>query len=51
MLSALFERVILQPSMRKAVQEEQSAVSAMGLKNDCVRCARLSHTSPGASTL
>lgn len=38
-LLALFERVILQPSMRKAVQEEQSAVQAMGLKNDCVRRA------------
>jgi glutathione S-transferase len=38
-LSALFERVILQPSVRKAVQEEQAAVQAMGLKNDCVRRA------------
>jgi glutathione S-transferase len=38
-LSALFERVILQPSMRKAVQAEQEAVRAMGLKNDCVRQA------------
>lgn len=38
-VSALFERAILQPSMRKAVQEEQGAVQAMGLKNDCVRRA------------
>lgn len=38
-LSALFERVILQPSVRKAVQEEQGAVQAMGLNNDCVRRA------------
>jgi glutathione S-transferase len=38
-LSALFERTILQPSMRKAVQQEQGAVKAMGLKNDCVRRA------------
>jgi glutathione S-transferase len=38
-LSALFERVILQPAMRQAVQAEQATVQAMGLKNDCVRRA------------
>jgi glutathione S-transferase len=38
-LSALFERVIRQPSMRKAVQQEQDAVQAMALDNQCVRCA------------
>jgi glutathione S-transferase len=38
-LSALFERVIMQPSMRKAVREEQGAVQAMGLNKDCVRRA------------
>lgn len=35
-LSRLFERVILQPAMRRAVQAEQETVRAMGLKNDCV---------------
>lgn len=38
-LSRLFERVILQPSMRKALQAEQDTVRAMGLAGDCVRRA------------
>lgn len=38
-LSRLFERVILEPSMRKALQAEQETVRSMGLKNDCVRRA------------
>jgi glutathione S-transferase len=38
-VSALFDRTILQPSMCRAVQQEQGAVQAMGLKNDCVRRA------------
>jgi glutathione S-transferase len=38
-LAALFERVILTPSMRQAVQQEQPAVQAMGLDNRCVQRA------------
>lgn len=38
-LQALFERVIVEPSVRQAVQQEQGAVQAMGLNNDCVRRA------------
>ncbi len=38
-LSALFRRTILRPSMRKAVQEEQATVQAMGLNDACVRHA------------
>jgi glutathione S-transferase len=38
-LAALFERVLVQPAVRKAVQAEQAAVQSLGLKNDCVRCA------------
>ena len=38
-LSALFERVILTPSMRQAVRDEQGVVQSMGLTNSCVRPA------------
>ena len=38
-LTALFERVILTPSMRKAVQQEQPVVQSMDLDNRCVQRA------------
>ncbi|MEP7154489.1 MAG: glutathione S-transferase family protein [Betaproteobacteria bacterium] len=36
-LKTLFERVIAQPAMRKAIQAEQGFVQSMGLNNQCVR--------------
>lgn len=38
-LAALFQAVVLHPSVREAIRREQPAVQGMGLNGDCVRAA------------
>lgn len=38
-LAALFQAVVLHPSVREAIRREQAAVQGMGLNGDCVRAA------------